>query len=209
MLKILIADDHELIREGLSKIIAQKFMDAMIMTAYNGEDLIKKVGMEDWDLVISDISMLKNASFEALGYIKKVFPKLRVLVLSMHKEEVYGLRAYKSGAAGYITKEAPIEELLKAIDCVLSGNRYISPFMINMLSENMVSDYQKPLHEKLSAKEFEAFKLYSQKKTTTEVSHIMGLELSTVSTYKTRIFKKLNLTTNSDLTTYAIDNKIY
>ena len=209
MLKILIADDHELIREGLSKIIAQKFMDAMIMTAYNGEDLIKKVGMEDWDLVISDISMLKNASFEALGYIKKVFPKLRVLVLSMHKEEVYGLRAYKSGAAGYITKEAPIEELLKAIDCVLSGNRYISPFMINMLSENMVSDYQKPLHEKLSAKEFEAFKLYSQKKTTTEVSHIMGLELSTVSTYKTRIFKKLKLTTNSDLTKYAIENKFY
>jgi len=209
MLKILIADDHELIREGLSKIIAQKFMDAMIMTAYNGEDLIKKVGMEDWDLVISDISMLKNASFEALGYIKKVFPKLRVLVLSMHKEEVYGLRAYKSGAAGYITKEAPIEELLKAIDCVLSGNRYISPFMINMLSENMVSDYQKPLHEKLSPKEFEAFKLYSQKKTTTEVSQIMGLELSTVSTYKTRIFKKLNLATNSDLTNYAIDNKIY
>lgn len=209
MFKILIADDHELIREGLSKIIAQKYMDAIITTAYNGEDLIEKVGTEDWSLVISDISMLKNASFEALVYIKKVFPKLRVLVLSMHKEEVYGLRAYKSGAAGYITKEAPIEELLKAIDCVLNGNRYISPFMINMLSENMVSDYQKPLHEKLSAKEFEAFKLYSQKKTTTEVSHIMGLELSTVSTYKTRIFKKLNLTTNSDLTTYAIDNKIY
>ena len=156
MFKILIADDHELIREGLSKIIAQKYMDAIITTAYNGEDLIEKVGTEDWSLVISDISMLKNASFEALVYIKKVFPKLRVIVLSMHKEEVYGLRAYKSGAAGYITKEAPIEELLKAIDCVLNGNRYISPFMINMLSENMVSDYQKPLHEKLSAKEFEA-----------------------------------------------------
>jgi len=209
MFKILIADDHELIREGLSKIIAQKYMDAIITTAYNGEDLIEKVGTEDWSLVISDISMLKNASFEALVYIKKVFPKLRVLVLSMHKEEVYGLRAYKSGAAGYITKEAPIEELLKAIDCVLNGNRYISPFMINMLSENMVSDYQKPLHEKLSAKEFEAFKLYSQSKTTTEVSQIMGLELSTVSTYKTRIFKKLKLTTNSDLTKYAIENKFY
>ncbi|MBC7422902.1 MAG: response regulator transcription factor [Ferruginibacter sp.] len=209
MFKILIADDHELIREGLSKIIAQKYMDAIITTANNGEDLIEKVGTEDWSLVISDISMLKNASFEALVYIKKVFPKLRVLVLSMHKEEVYGLRAYKSGAAGYITKEAPIEELLKAIDCVLNGNRYISPFMINMLSENMVSDYQKPLHEKLSAKEFEAFKLYSQSKTTTEVSQIMGLELSTVSTYKTRIFKKLKLTTNSDLTKYAIENKFY
>ena len=209
MFKILIADDHELIREGLSKIIAQKYMDAIITTAYNGEDLIEKVGTEDWNLVISDISMLKNASFEALVYIKKVFPKLRVLVLSMHKEEVYGLRAYKSGAAGYITKEAPIEELLKAIDCVLNGNRYISPFMINMLSENMVSDYEKPLHEKLSAKEFEAFKLYSQNKTTTEVSQIMGLELSTVSTYKTRIFKKLKLTTNSDLTKYAIENKFY
>ena len=111
MFKILIADDHELIREGLSKIIAQKYMDAIITTANNGEDLIEKVGTEDWNLVISDISMLKNASFEALVYIKKVFPKLRVLVLSMHKEEVYGLRAYKSGAAGYITKEAPIEEL--------------------------------------------------------------------------------------------------
>ncbi len=188
MFKILIADDHELIPEGLSNIIAQKYRDATITTAYHGEDLIKKVGTGHWNLVISDISMLKNASFEALVYIKKVFPNLRVLVLSMHKEDVSGLGAYKSGAAGYITKDAPIEELLKAIDCVRNGNRYISPFMINMLSENMVSDYQKPLHEKLSAKEFEAFKLYSQNKTPTEVSQIMGLELSTVSTYKTRIF---------------------
>jgi two-component system invasion response regulator UvrY len=204
MLRILIADDHEVVRQGLEKILRTEYPDARISAVINGEELIRKVQDEEWDLVISDLSMPSTGGLDALGQIRERRPDLPVLILTMHPEEQFALQALKAGAAGYLTKNMDSAELLAATRHVLSGRRYITPSIAERLMENANSSSPDLPHKKLSSREFEVFRLLAGGTPLIEISRGLSLTPTTVSTYRSRILQKLNLATNADLTRYAI-----
>jgi two-component system, NarL family, invasion response regulator UvrY len=205
MLRILIADDHEVVRQGLEKILRTEYPDARISAVVNGEELIRKVQDEEWDLVISDLSMPSANGLDALALIREHRPDLPVLILTIHPEEQYALRALKAGAAGYLTKNMESAELLAATRHVLAGRKYITPSIAERLMENANSGSTDLLpHKKLSSREFEVFRLLAGGTPLIEISRSLSLTPTTVSTYRSRILHKLNLATNADLTRYAI-----
>lgn len=208
MLRILIADDHEVVRQGLEKILGTEYPDAQIVTVADGEALISKAQEGQWDLVISDLSMPSAGGLDALPRIRERQPELPVLILSMHPEENYALRAIKAGASGYLTKNMESAELLVAIRHVLSGRRYITPAVAEQLVENASAERTDQLHQKLSAREFEVFRLMAGGTPLIEISRSLSLTPTTVSTYRSRILQKLNLTTNADLTRYAVRHRL-
>jgi DNA-binding NarL/FixJ family response regulator len=204
MLRILIADDHEVVRQGLEKILRTEYPDARIDAAVDGEDLIRKVRETEWDLVISDLSMPSTGGLDALTLIREHRPDLPVLILTMHPEEQYALQALKAGAAGYLTKNMDSAELLAATRHVLSGRKYITPSIAERLMENANSANTDLPHKKLSSREFEVFRLLAGGTPLIDISRSLSLTPTTVSTYRSRILHKLNLSTNADLTRYAI-----
>jgi DNA-binding NarL/FixJ family response regulator len=204
MLRILIADDHEVVREGLEKILRTEYPDARISAVADGEELIRKVQDANWDLVISDLSMPLTGGLDALALIRERQPDLPVLILTMYPEEQYALRALKAGAAGYLTKNMDSAELLAATRHVLSGRKYITPSIAERLMENANSGNTGLAHQKLSGREFEVFVLLAGGTPLIEISRSLSLTPTTVSTYRSRILHKLNVTTNADLTRYAI-----
>ncbi|HET6255248.1 MAG TPA: response regulator transcription factor [Puia sp.] len=208
MLRILIADDHEVVRQGLEKILRSKYPDARITTVINGEELISKVHGEEWDLVISDLSMPSIGGLDALPRVRERQPDLPVLILTMHPEEQYALQALKAGASGYLTKDMDSAELLAATRHVLSGRKYITPSIAERLMENANSDTTVLPHQKLSSREFEVFIQLAGGTPLIEISRSLSLTPTTVSTYRSRILQKLNLTTNADLTRYAIRHRL-
>ncbi len=204
MLRILIADDHEVVRQGLEKILRTEYPDARISAVVNGEELIRKVQDEEWDLVISDLSMPSADGLGALALIRERRPDLPVLILTIHPEEQYALRALKAGAAGYLTKNMESTELLAATRHVLAGRKYITPSIAERLMENANSGSTDLPHKKLSSREFEVFRMLAGGTPLIEISRSLSLTPTTVSTYRSRILQKLNLATNADLTRYAI-----
>jgi two-component system invasion response regulator UvrY len=204
MLRILIADDHEVVRQGLEKILRTEYPDARISAVVNGDELIRKVQDEEWDIVISDLSMPSTGGLDALAQIRERRPDLPVLILTMHPEEQFALRALKAGAAGYLTKNMDSAELLAATHHVLSGRKYITPSIAERLMENANSSSPDLPHKKLSSREFEVFRLLAGGTPLIEISRGLSLTPTTVSTYRSRILQKLNLATNADLTRYAI-----
>jgi two-component system, NarL family, invasion response regulator UvrY len=208
MLRLLIADDHAIIRRGLKDIILEAYPTAEIKEAGDAEELIKIVMKENWNIVITDMSMPGRSGLEALQQIKLHNANLPVLVLSVHPEEQYAVRVLKAGAAGYLNKEMAPEELVKAVRTVLSGKKYITQSVAENLA-NVVDLYsQKRLHENLSDREFEVFKLLAAGKSISEIGTILLLSVTTVSTYRSRILTKMNMKTNSSLTQYAFENKL-
>ncbi|HEV3412586.1 MAG TPA: response regulator transcription factor [Puia sp.] len=208
MWRILIADDHEVVRQGLEKILRAEYPDARIAFVADGEQLMKAVQDADWDLVISDLSMPLAGGLEALPRIRERQPDLPVLILSMHPEEQYALRALKAGAAGYLTKNMDSTELIAATRHVLQGRRYITPTVAEQLMENANAGDNNLLHQKLSPREFEVFRLLAGGTPLIEISRSLSLTPTTVSTYRTRILQKLKLATNADLTRYAIRHQL-
>jgi two-component system invasion response regulator UvrY len=204
MLRILIADDHEVVRQGLEKILRTEYPDARISAVVDGEELIRKVRDEEWDLVISDLSMPAANGLDALALIREHRPDLPVLILTIHPEEQYALRALKAGAAGYLTKSMESAELLAATRHVLAGRKYITPSIAERLMENANSGKSDLPHKKLSSREFEVFRLLAGGTPLIEISRSLSLTPTTVSTYRSRILQKLNVATNADLTRYAI-----
>ena len=204
MLRILIADDHEVVRQGLEKILRTEYPDARISAVVDGEELIRKVRDEEWDLVISDLSMPAANGLDALALIREHRPDLPVLILTIHPEEQYALRALKAGAAGYLTKSMESAELLAATRHVLAGRKYITPSIAERLMENANSGKTDLPHKKLSSREFEVFRLLAGGTPLIEISRSLSLTPTTVSTYRSRILQKLNVATNADLTRYAI-----
>lgn len=208
MMRILITDDHSVVRRGLKQILLHEFPTAFIDEGSDAEMLIKKVIKEQWDLIITDISMPGRSGLDALQQIKADHPKLPVLVLSGHPEEQYALRVLKAGASGYLNKDADPVELIKAVHRILQGKKYITPTIADQLIADLDKNDDKQAHELLSDREFEVFKLIASGKSVSDIAAQMMLSVTTVSTYRSRILMKMNLKTNAELTMYAIEHKL-
>lgn len=206
MLRILIADDHTVVRRGLRQILLDEFPGVEIEEVADGGELIKKVIGSHWDVVVSDLSMPGRSGLEALQQIKLTNPDLPVLILSIHPEEQYALRALKSGASGYLSKDTAPDELVKAVQKVLLGKRYISQAIAEKLANTFSSDISLQPHESLSDREFDVMKFLANGKSVSEIADVLSLSVTTVSTYRARIMAKMNLKSNSDLTKYAIEH---
>ncbi len=208
MQRILIADDHSVVRKGLRQILLEGFPSAVIEEVADAEDMIKKVIAADWDVVISDLSMPGRSGLEALQQIKQIQPKLPVLILSIHPEEQYAIRVLKSGAAGYLSKVLAPEELVNAVQRVMLGKKYITPAVAEKLAEVFDQGNNKAPHELLSDREFSVLKMLAKGKTVSEIAESMFLSVTTVSTYRSRIMSKMNLKSNADLTLYSIEHNL-
>ncbi|WP_462222127.1 response regulator [Ferruginibacter sp.] len=204
--RIILADDHSFIRLGLMQILKDEYPDAAIKEVSDGESLIKEVMLQDWDLVISDLDMPGRNGVEALEQIKLIKPGLPVLILSIYTDELYALRVLKAGASGYLNKNSAPDELITAIQRITLGKKYITPD----IAEKLLSgpDTGKNPHELLSNREFEIFKLLALGKTVSQIARELSLAVTTVSTHRARIMEKLNLSTNPQLTRYAIAHHI-
>jgi two-component system, NarL family, invasion response regulator UvrY len=204
--RIILADDHSFIRLGLIEILKEEYPAAEIKQVGDGETLIKEVTLHDWDLVISDLDMPGRSGLEALEQIKLIKPELPVLILSIYAEDLYAVRVLKAGASGYLNKNSAPDELITAVQRISLGKKYITAEIAEKLL--MSGDETKKPHELLTNREFEIFKLLALGKTVTQIAESLSLALTTISTYRSRIMEKLNLSTNSDLTRYAIANHI-
>ena len=206
MKKVLLADDHSLVRLGIIQLLKEEYPSIEVTEVNDGESLINEVVKGDWDLVISDLDMPGRSGLEALEQIKKITPNLPVLILSIYTEELYAVRVLKSGASGYMNKNAAPYELIIAVKRILEGKKYITPEIAEKLLASL--EIGKKPHELLSNREFEIFKLLSWGKTVTEIADSLALATTTVSTYRGRIMQKLDLSNNSGLTRYAITHHI-
>ena len=208
MIKIIIADDHTVVRKGLKQILLEEFPSALIEEVSDAEELLKKVMKAEWDVVISDLSMPGRSGLESLQQIKQHYPRLPVLILSVHSEEHYAIRVLKAGASGYLSKDTASDELVKAVNRVLLGKKYITASIAEKLASTLDHDSEKSSHEHLSDREFEVLKLIATGKSVSEIATMLSLSVTTVSTYRARILTKMNMKTNADLTLYAIENKL-
>ncbi|MGQ9642259.1 MAG: response regulator [Ignavibacterium sp.] len=204
----LIADDHKIVRHGLKKILEDEFSEVTIGEASRDTEIAEQLEKSKWDLVILDISMPGKSGLEVLKDIKATHPKMPVLILSMYPEEQFALRVMKSGASGYIRKDSAPEELVDAVKEILEGRKYISPTVMNILSDNMKKDGKVELSEVLSDREYEIFMLIAQGKTVSEIAEILSLSVKTVSTHRTHILEKTKLKNNAEIVMYAVRNKL-
>ncbi len=208
MIKVIIADDHPVVRRGLKQILADELDITVVGEANNSQELLKLLCDQHCDVVVLDITMPGRDGLEALKEIRRERPKLPVLVLSIHPEDQFGLRVLKAGAAGYMTKETAPDELVKAIRKVFAGGKYLSPTLAEKIAFDLDRDTLKPPHETLSDREYAVVCLLASGKTVSEVSRELSLSVKTVSTHRTRILDKMRMKTNAELTHYAIKNRL-
>ncbi len=207
-MRILITDDHAVVRQGLKQILAEEFKRAEFGEASNVQEAIDKVWKEHWDVVVLDITMPGRSGLEVLKEIKKSKPKLPVLMLSMHPEDQFAVRLLKIGASGYMTKESAPQELVGAVKKVVAGGRYVSPALAEKMASYLAIDVQTPPHERLSDREFLVLRLIASGKTPTVIAKELGLSVKTISTYRMRILEKMSMANNAELTHYAIQNQL-
>ncbi|OGW41017.1 MAG: DNA-binding response regulator [Nitrospirae bacterium RBG_13_39_12] len=203
MIKILIADDHSVVRKGVKHIISEFFEKVVAHEAVNSAEVIERIRKDDYDLVLLDIAMPGKDGLETLKEIKSERQKLPVLILSMYPEEQFALRAMKSGASGYLTKDSIPEELIKAIQKIIKGGKYVSESFSDELLVSMDRDVEQLPHENLSDREYQVMLMIASGKTRKEIAEKLFLSVKTVSTYRTRILEKMELKTNADLTNYV------
>ncbi|MBE2230260.1 MAG: response regulator transcription factor [Chitinophagaceae bacterium] len=209
MIRILIADDHAIVRRGLKQLLLEQYPFAQIAEASNVEELVNAVvEQKEWDVVICDMNMPGRSGLDAIMQIKEIAPAVPVLIMSMYPEDQYALRVLKSGASGYLTKETIHDEIGKAIELVTKGKRYITHSLAEKLAESVNQDSGKPLHEVLSDREFDVFKLLASGKSVSEIAHQLSLSSTTVSTYRSRIMEKMKMKSNAELARYAIETKL-
>lgn len=208
MIKILVADDHTVVRRGLRQILLEGFPNALVEEVGDAEDLIKHVIKSEWDVVISDLSMPGRSGLDALQQIKQLNPNLPVLILSIHPEEQYALRVLKAGASGYLSKDMAPDELVIAVKKVMLGKKYITAAVAEKLAATLDRDHNKLLHEFLSDREFNVLKMLAAGRSVSEIAESLFLSVTTVSTYRSRIMEKMNLKNNAELTLYAMENKL-
>ena len=206
MIKVLIADDHPIVRQGLRQILSGT--DDMVVAgeAVNGQEALEQVRAGGWDVLVLDITLPDRSGFDILKEVKREQPHLPVLVLSIHAEEQFAVRLLKAGASGYLTKENAPDELVKAIRKVMDGGKYISPGLAETLAFGLDAVSDQPRHETLSDREFQVMQLMASGKTPMEIAEVLSLSAKTVSTYRTRLLEKLNLKTNAELIRYAIEH---
>lgn len=207
-MKVLICDDHQIVRDGLRQILGQDKDIQVINEASNGSELLELLEKTSYEIVILDISLPNQNGLEVLQSIKRKWPATNVLMLSMHPQEQYAIRALSNGAAGYLTKDIAAEELLLAIKKIAAKGKYISPSLADCLAISIKSDSKKPLHEKLSEREFDIMIKLAAGKSLIEIGNELFISNKTVSTYRSRIMEKMNLEKNTDLARYCIENQL-
>ena len=207
-MRVLIADDHPVVRQGLKQILASDPELRVIGEARNGDEALEFARKLDWDVAIIDFSMPGRNGLELLREIKREHPRRPVLVLSIYPEEAHAVRVLKAGGAGFVNKGSAAEELTTAIRKVMAGGKYVSPSLAERIALELAPDGQRPLHEDLSDREYRVMWLLASGKPIKRVAREMFLSASTISTYRTRILKKLQLSTNADLVRYAIKHQL-
>ena len=206
MIRILIADDHPVVRQGLKQIITETSDMVVADEAGNAQEVLDKVWNNDYDVVVLDITMPGRGGLDILKQLKVEKFGLPVLILSIHPEEQYAVRALKAGAAGYLTKGSAPEELTAAIRQVSAGKKYISSSLAEKLALHLENDTDKPIHEKLSDREFQILCKIASGEALKEIAQELFLSEKTISTYRSRILDKMNMKSNAELTYYAIKN---
>jgi DNA-binding NarL/FixJ family response regulator len=208
MVKVLIADDHALVRKGLQQVIREQAPDMAVSEAADGEQVLAMVREQEWDAVVLDIGMPKRSGLEILQEIRHEKPGLPVLILSMHPEDQYAIRVLKAGAAGYMTKDAAPEELVVAIRKAVSGGRYVSPTLAEKLALGLSNGLDKLPHELLSDREYTVLLKIGAGMSVGEIADELALSVKTVSTYRARILEKMNFKSNADLIRYTLENNL-
>jgi two-component system invasion response regulator UvrY len=208
MIRVVIADDHAVVRKGLQKIISEA--DDLIFAgeAASADELLTLLRTRPFDLVVLDLSLGPRSGIDVLKHIKSEFPRLPVLILSMHAEDLFAVRALRAGAAGYLPKEAAPEELLSAIRRIKSGGTYLSPATAQRIASDLVRREERATlpHERLSDREFEVFRLLGQGRSVTDIAHSLNLSVKTVSTHRTRILEKTGLSDNAEIVRYVFSH---
>ncbi len=208
MIRILVADDHTVVREGIKQILAGQ--DDMIVEdeAASGQEVLQKVTQKNYDLILLDISMPGRSGLEILDDLKTLHPKIPVLILSMHPEEQYAVRTLRAGAAGYLTKASAPQELISAIQKVSRGGKYVTVSLAEKLAFELDAGAEKPRHEKLSNREYQVMLMLASGRSVREVAEELCLSAKTISTYRTRILEKMDMKKNAELTLYSVKNNL-
>jgi DNA-binding NarL/FixJ family response regulator len=206
MVRILIADDHALVRAALKRFLEEEGSFVEVGEAGSGSQTLDRLREGDWQVVVLDINMPDRSGIDVLRYIRAGHPDTRVLVLSGFPERQYAVHALRAGASGYLSKEAPPEELLKAIKNVVDGRRYVSAALAELLAADLSGDSEQPLHAKLSTREFQILRKLAAGVSVSAIGRELSLSVKTVSTYRSRILEKMGFKTNADLTSYALKN---
>ncbi len=208
MIKVLIADDHTVVREGLKKIIEEASEVDTVAEVDNGLEALENLRKHDYDVVILDISMPGRNGIEVLKDIKELKPSLPVLILSMYPEDQFALRAIKAGASGYLTKKSASRDIRTAIREVYQGRKYISPELAQQMAYEFDESGHLPLHHQLSDREFEVMRLLASGKQVSDIAEELSLSVQSISTYRSRILEKMNMKNNAELMYYAIKNNL-
>ncbi|HQN64384.1 MAG TPA: response regulator transcription factor [Methylophilus sp.] len=207
-INVIIADDHAILRAGLKQILAETDDIAVIAEASNASDAIKLCRMPEIDVLLLDISLPDRSGIEALKYIKKENPQVAVLMLSMHREDQYAVRALKAGASGYLCKQSASSELVNAIHTVAKGKKYITATVAEILANQVGSENEKAPHELLSDREFQTLTMIASGLSVSDIAEKLSLSVKTVSMYRSRLLEKMQLKHNAELTHYAIKNNL-
>ena len=208
MIRIGIVDDHAIVRSGLRNFFADYVDLRVVGDAANGREAIDLVRQFEMDVLLMDLSMPGQSGLDVLGMIRAKAPDVGILILSGYPEAHYAVSLIRQGASGYLNKECDPEQIVDAIRTIALGKRYITPTVGEMLADNLHRRDDAPLHEELSKREFQIFLKLAQGVTPTEIAHSLSLSVKTVSTYRTRLMEKMNLSSNSDLTYYALKNQL-
>lgn len=204
MIKVLIADDHAVVRHGLKQILGETRDIIVAAEATNGTETLEKVKSNEVDVVILDMTMPDRSGLDTLLHLKRIRPGLPVLILSVHSEEQYGARMLKAGACGYLTKASAPDQLVSAIRKVKEGGKYVSPTLAEQLAADLVSNLDRPLHHALSDREYEVLCMIAAGRTVKEMAEKLSLSQKTISTYRSRILEKMRMSHNGELTAYAV-----
>lgn len=205
---VLIADDHAIVRQGLKQILSET--EDLIITgeADDGSEALQLARIQPWDVFLLDVSMPNRNGIDTLKQLKKEFPRLPVLILSMHPEEQYALRALKAGASGYLTKQSAPEQLVNAIRHVASGKKYVSPAVAQQLIEALSDDTDKLPHERITDREYQVLVMIAAGKSQTQIADKLNLGVATVSTYRARLLEKMGLKSTAELIRYGLEHDL-
>jgi two-component system, NarL family, invasion response regulator UvrY len=207
-MKVLLVDDHPIVRQGIKQILSQVRTITDVGEAETAEEAMDKIRHEQWDIIILDINLPDRSGFDLLKELRRAFPELPIVMLTLHAEEQFAVRSLRAGASGYLTKEASPEELIRAVQRAATGRRYISPALAQKVALGWDSGLAQSPHDTLSDREFQVLRMIASGQTATEIAENLLLSVKTISTYRSRILEKLNLQTNAEIIRYAIEHNL-
>ncbi|MDR4475989.1 MAG: response regulator transcription factor [Nitrospira sp.] len=208
MTHILVVDDHAVVRQGVRQILSEQFQEAVVGEAASAQEMMEQMRRHNWDVVVLDVGMPGKSGLDALKDLKQASPKLPVLVLSAYPEDQLARRMLKAGAAGYLNKDSAPNELVRALRKILGGGKFVSAAVAELLASNLDDHCEKPLHEQLSDREYQVMCLIAVGKSLKEIADDLCVGVSTINTYRARILEKMQLRNNTELTHYALENRL-